>query len=331
MFAIAKALCLRVLLIAGLIAVTSSSFVSFRATAQPSPSSRPILFVHGWCGNANDWAPLIESLNATLPSAMFTSNNQINKTVYVVEYNSTKADDIAYTFYQASDQLGNPVVPFVVPAQNIKPTARFFAIQFYDPWSNGSEADNVTRISVLNKAYELKKVIEEIKTITNVTSVNVVAHSMGGLDVRAYVENLASAGSCYNYQDNTQDSAYGSHPEYSLDTCLPGTLEASYANDVANIITVDTPHWGSPLAKVDLSNQGIEQLGNLGGPVFTCQAFDSTNKTELLLSSEGGPGLIEELNYDGSVNFGVTPSTNSVPIQAIQDYFIDIPNHCCPV
>jgi len=250
-----------------------------------------------------------------------------NKSFYVIEYNIVQN---SYAYYQVSDQKGVPLVTGPIQLFDLfglgaitSSDARFFAIQFYDPLSNGTDPDNVTRISVLNKAYEIKKVIEKIKSITNVTSVNVVAHSMGGLDARTYVENLASAGSCYDYQDNLLDPAYGSHPNYAASTCLPGTPKAAFANDVANIITVDTPHSGSPLAALQFKSpgQGLGLLATSFGQ--ECQAFDSTNKTELALSSDGGPGLIEELNYEGSIHFGVAPILNSVPVQAVSNYFGD--------
>ena len=90
MFANAKAFSVRVLLIAGLIAVTSSSFVSFRAAAQPSRPGRPILFVHGWCGSAYDWAPLYGPIFGLFPSAIYPDPD-----VYLVEYNSG-TDSVAF-------------------------------------------------------------------------------------------------------------------------------------------------------------------------------------------------------------------------------------------
>ena len=125
---------------------------------------------------------------------------------------------------------------------------------------------------------------------------------MGGLDSRAYVENMASAGACYDYTNNT--------PRYSW-PCNPGST--AYANDVANVITVDTPNAGSPLAKPNglLGAIGIETA---------CQAYSSTNMMELAPLSQGGAGLIEVLNYNGFAINNVQPSTNSVPIQAVEDY-----------
>src|SRR5580704_17717599 len=48
-----------------------------------TPPSRPILFVHGWCGSAYDWAPLYSPLFATLPGSMYP-----DQTVYYVLYDS---------------------------------------------------------------------------------------------------------------------------------------------------------------------------------------------------------------------------------------------------
>jgi len=120
----------------------------------PVPTSRPILFVHGWCGSAYDWEPLLASLNKNLPNTMFP-----NKSFYVIEYNIVQN---SYAYYQVSDQKGVPLVTGPIQLFDLfglgaitSSDARFFAIQFYDPLSNGTDPDNVTRISVLNKAYEI--------------------------------------------------------------------------------------------------------------------------------------------------------------------------------
>jgi len=202
--------------------------------AQPSPPSRPILFVHGWCGSAYDWASSFGSILNTLPNTMYP-----DKSVYFVEYNNDSLLHPAnpqdtFAFYREDEPAGYGTTLTPYKTTDIPGDTRFFVINFYDPLSKGADPANVTRISVLNKAYEIKKVIEQIKEITGVSSVNIVAHSMGGLDARAYVENLASAGACYNYQDpsfNSEDPGYGSHTYYSASTCLPGDPNnAAYAN-----------------------------------------------------------------------------------------------------
>jgi hypothetical protein len=126
---------------------------------------------------------------------------------------------------------------------------------------------------------------------------------MGGLDARAYVENFASPGQCYDYQANV--------PDYSLQTCTPGSGNAAFVGDVAEIVTVDTPPPGDPLTELSL-------------PFGPCWVQPSTNRTELNFSSLGGAGLVEALNYSGTAVAGALPSKNPVPIHAVQDYFSDV-------
>ena len=293
-----------------LLALVAMVVLSQVLVAQPDPPSRPVLFVHGYCGNALDWEPLLASLLDTLPSNMYP-----NKTVYLVEYNSI-TDKYTF-FYEAFPDLQ-------VDPQIIDTDARFFAIQFYDPIGNDTDPDNVIRISALNKAYELKKVIEKIKDITNptndptkATGVNIVAHSMGGLDARAYVENMASVGACYDYA--VSDFIKGA-PDYLQSSCSPGATGAAYANDVANIVTLDTPHRGTPLA----TPSGLGELASSLNTGLQCEAFESTNMNELLPGLQGA-GFLEALNYSGATIHQALPSINSVPIHAIEDYFIDLP------
>jgi pimeloyl-ACP methyl ester carboxylesterase len=188
--------------------------------AQSSPPSRPILFVHGWCGSAFDWASLFAANSAfwqTLPTGLYT-----NQTVYIVEYDSA-AGTIGFWAetnpgYGANSTL-NPLVQ--IPEASIPPSARLFAINFYDPnprVTNPTDPAVVTDVSILNKANEVSEVLRHIESITGVQKVNIIAHSMGGLDSRAYVESLASIGACYN--DSNLSNSY---PDYSANTCSPGS------------------------------------------------------------------------------------------------------------
>jgi len=294
---------------AAFLTLVATLLLSQALVAQPNPPSRPILFVHGWCGSPYDWAPLYSSLITSLPGSMFP-----DQTVYLVQYNSYARN---YSFYRENNPANDPPGLKPMTEQEIasSQSPRFFVIQFYDPYNLNGEGntapDNVTRISILNKAFELKQVISAITRITKIPSVNIVAHSMGGLVARTYVENLASAGICYNYQDNLVDPNYGSHKDYGAGTCLPGSSDAAYVNDVANIITLDTPHAGSTLA----TPGGVKKIF-LG----SCQKYESTNMNELLPFLDGGAGLFEALNYDGTMIAGVKPTKNMVPIQAVGNY-----------
>src|ERR1039457_5534099 len=261
-------------------------------SAQTLPS-RPILFAHGFCGSAFDFQPLIGPLYQQVPSNLYPS-----ATVYYVFYDSIKNTT---TFELLSGSLLVPVDESSIPS-----STRLFSIMFYDPVSDSTEANDVAKISILNKAYELSAVIKQITAITKTKDVIVVAHSMGGLDARAYVENLASPGQCYDYGATI--------PDYTLPTCTPGSGNAAYAGDVADVITVDTPHPGDLLA----------EIAPVLSPLGQCYTQPSVNQDELNFSSLGGPGLVESLNYNGLTIAGALPSANPVSIQAVEDYFSDV-------
>ena len=280
---------------------TLSTLVCFFAllgiSQAQAPSSLPILFAHGFCGSAFDFQQLIGPLYQQLPPNLYPSS-----TVYYVFYDSTKQTT---TFLLDSDGVLVPVDPSSIPS-----STRFFSIMFYDPVSHSADPSDVAKISILNKAYELSQVIKQIIAITKTKAVIVVAHSMGGLDARAYVENFASPGPCYSYGATV--------PDYTLPTCAPGSGDGAYANDVGDIISVDTPHPGDPLAELAST---FVYLGKLLGQ---CYSEPSVNQDELNFSSSGGPGLVESLNFNGLPIAGVLPSENQVSIQAVQDYFSDV-------
>ena len=279
--------------------------------AQPDPPSRPILFVHGWCGSAYDWAPFFDPANQYRLSALFPAGLYTNTDVYLVEYNR-KAKTIGF-WKEDNPELGSKTklesVGTTVPSD-----ARFFALNFIDPdpsSTNPLDPVNVARSSVLNKAYEIAVVAQYIEQLTYSKQINIIAHSMGGLDSRAYVENLASVGDCYDYGTSAGASFYN----YTVGTCLPGQGAAAYGGDIANIITLDTPHNGSPLA-----NSWASALSGL--PDYSCRSTITTNSSELV----PGNVMLDSLNYNTLYAIGnndTHPNNLTTRIQAIEDYDSD--------
>jgi YVTN family beta-propeller protein len=284
------------------------------ARAQNSPPSRPILFVHGICANAYDAEPLFNNIYPQLDPGLYPS-----PTVYFVQFNSVH-NTIQFWILEGAGtplQFLSPMLETSIPS-----SARLFSIMLYDPISNSTDAENVAKISILNKAYEVSQVIKHITAITHIKDVIVLGHSMGGLDARAYIENLASQGACYDYNNNT--------PYYGPDTCKPGCNSAScmpnasygtagYAGDIGDLITIDTPHSGTPLAVLSVDGANIP-LGCFLGP--------KTNTYELEDSPADLFGyLINALDYSGQLIANEQPTTNTVPIQAVQDYLTDVTNN----
>ena len=272
------------------------AFAFAGTSAAQNPASRPILFAHGYCGSAMDWQPLFDPLYQQLPPNLYPS-----PTIYYTFYDSVEN---TITFSLLSGGILIPVNESSIPS-----STRFFSIQFYDPVGKSTDPTNVAKISILNKAYELSQTIKHITSITHVKDVIIISHSLGGLDARAYIEGMASAAFCYDYANNVPDYANG---------CAPRKGNAAFAGDVGDLITVDTPHAGAAIA--ELNTTYLEPF--LGA----CIADSSVNRSELNLKPLGGAGLVESLDYDGSMIAGVKPTESRVTIQAVEDYFSDVTN-----
>lgn len=270
----------RLLCLAILFAVTAA-IVPVRCFAQPPDVGRPILFVHGWCGDPN-WGAIQE-----------------NVTSYVINQKPSLYKDLkVHPLYY--DRSVNAVRVFpsgelFATSTSVDSRARFFSIAFYTPGAFGSDGSidrsAVAGVSVFNKADELAQAIQGITTLTHVQDVIVIAHSMGGLVTRAYMQGFAiqSSSQC------TDGDAYGS--------CLSGPY-TYFAKDAAKLITLDTPHIGADTSSV----------ANLPGANILKECTDTLNSRELQHSPSSLVAFL--LNND----VGTLPS--GVPITAIRSYTV---------
>ncbi len=144
-------------------------------------------------------------------------------------------------------------------------------------------------VSILNKADELARVIQAITELTHVKDVVVVAHSMGGLDGRAYLENLAVP---YSEAVCTDQSS----PQY---VACSHAAKTKFTQDVAKFITLDTPHASAITASLPLF---------VGGLFSNCA--DTLNRRELVEGSWVGRSL----------NINAPNPPPGVTIAAIQSY-----------
>lgn len=250
--------------------LTHLPFLCIAQTTQPPVVGQPIIFVHGLCSSADDWQLMRQRIigfaTTTSPSLsqLYTDPNNY---------------DLFYDTQAHTVRLwpsGEDIMAGGIPS-----TARFFSIQFVDPISLATpgdfSADNIAQISVLNKADELAQVIRAITTLTQIKQVIIVAHSMGGLVARSYLENLGSPSSS---QCTLGPNGYAS--------CVPGGTK--YAQDIASLITLDTPHGGAILANY------AEAIGLAGAPGSACFLRDSLNRREL----EEGSDLIALLKLESA-------------------------------
>jgi hypothetical protein len=248
-------------LLALLFVVLSADYLG----AQTTPIGLPVLFVHGYCDSPDSFLPAESAIKQTLES-------QYPALYPDLLTQPTPLPDEYVAFYDGTN------VNFQVPGSSqststsVDSHTRFFLVDFPDGISGDvlyqqfkPNELQVAQFSILHKGYELAHIIWRIKQITGAPRVIVVGHSMGGLDSRAYIENLASS------TDTVETLTYG-----GFVNTIP------YFSDIANLVTLDTPHGGALLAGLPFA---------FGG----CNTQTSTNRSEMAPS--GTASLIPLINY----------------------------------
>jgi pimeloyl-ACP methyl ester carboxylesterase len=161
--------------------------VAFLHAREAAAQQYPILFVHGFCSNSSTWDEMFDNLP------------------------TRRVGDELVRYHQ--DANGH-----VTTQANSPTTGQAFSIDFVDSTGSFENARAVADVSIVDKAGQLKAVIDQIKVTTGSPKVILVTHSMGGLVARSYV----------------QGSSRG----------LTGQ-DTAYEGDVAGLITIDTPHQGA--------------------------------------------------------------------------------------
>ena len=167
--------------------------------APAAAAELPVLFVHGFCSSADTWSE-------TLP--------QLSHRRY--------GDDFPRVFESSA---GTAAV-----RTSISQEAKTFLIDFSD-LANGFDLLAVANVPTVRKGGEIKVVIDAIKRFTGAPAVIVVAHSLGGLATRAYIQGIARS---------RTDSVIG------------------YGGDVAALIMISTPNQGSVLANLSGKPESAE-------------------------------------------------------------------------
>jgi hypothetical protein len=268
-------------------------------------ATRPILFVHGWNEGTEAWGS--ESLwnpTGSLGIRDYVMSDLKQLPGYTNPYNYDLYFDgtnVRLSMSQAATS-SDPVASSL----NIPCNARFFSIRFYG-WSS-SQSDEfkpsiVMNNSIITKAYELSKVLQFITSLTYVKDVVIVAHSMGALDSRAYMEGLGST-----------DAPCTAIP------CSIASSQLPYTGEVALLITLDGANAGSSLA--------IWAAADIPG-------FKTTNTVELEPGSgpEPGQSIIYALNYwdsyiDASGTAVTAKDLQSSIVAIISEYSDKMNNGC---
>lgn len=184
---------------------------------------RPILFVHGFLEDSSAWGSGSSSGLRGQIITDLSSNPEYSNTSNYDLYLSD-SDRMVHISTGSSASSSDPIA-----AGNIPCNARFFSIRFIG-WSGLStdfDPDSVAGVSIITKAYELSEVIQAITAATYVKDVILVAHSMGALDSRAYMEGMGSTYVCVSTP------------------CTVANYQVPYTDDVAQLITVDGANSGA--------------------------------------------------------------------------------------
>jgi pimeloyl-ACP methyl ester carboxylesterase len=150
-----------------------------------------VIFVHGFCSSADTWTD-------TLP--------QLSTRRY--------GTDAPRVYESAVGKAGL--------RSEVSAASKTFRIDFSD-LNNGFELLAVATVPTVRKAGELKVIIDAVKRYTGAPRVILVAHSLGGLAARAYIQGIGR-----NRSDTT----------------------IAYDGDVAALIMISTPNQGSVLANL---------------------------------------------------------------------------------
>lgn len=246
--------------------------------------ARPILFVHGYCSDDTHWAPMINYL------ATYLLNNnptQYRSTlVYGAYYDGSQVN--FFDFY-----TGQPV-----NKTSISKDVRFFTIIFHDQrqsdFNMSFDPVNVSNIAIPVKGTELAKVVAAIQDVTYTKDLTIIAHSMGGLVSRSYLEGLAGPITQIN-----PDLTYIYSPS-----------STPYRNNIGNLITVDSPHGG----------QAVTVTETLAS-IFTTCSINSFNRKEM--NPNDAISVIQPLNYFPNTFIGTAKAqsiSQAIEIRSIKSY-----------
>src|ERR1017187_757083 len=201
------------------------------AQCTDATATRPILFVPGFNENSTAWGIGGAGVRGWVMS----------KLNHTPGYSSANAQTEYHLYFDGTNVRLAQATPGdlspgpIATSGNVPCDARNFAISFYGWATNVLAFDPLTvdQVSIITKSYELSQVLKAISGLTYVQDVIVIAHSMGALDTRTYLEELGSTypGPC----------TYASQP------CdLPGSL--AYTGEVGHLITLDGANAGGAYA-----------------------------------------------------------------------------------
>jgi pimeloyl-ACP methyl ester carboxylesterase len=244
-------------------------FVATESKSQDCDCVYPLLFVHGWAGGETSWLNFSNEIDAFGDGIIIPNNENGSGTVFYAHLNynhnstaiwgqdgnpdfpSYQDDDVIVhdQFYNAPDILSNKcsyAISFQTQKTIVNRQLIFENMAQWDDENYITEPDNQStsnQASAYKQGYALGKAIEKVLEVTGKDKVILVAHSMGGLAVREYLQRQSISG----FKDWWVDG------------------NSSDGHKVAKVLTVGTPHRGSNVGNSLLNIiEYSDALGSIG-------------------------------------------------------------------
>jgi pimeloyl-ACP methyl ester carboxylesterase len=213
------------------------------------PSDYPVLFVHEYCSDGSSWDPMFQNLARR-----------------------RFGDDLVRLYREADGSIA--------VRGDSRAQATSFAIDFFNTSNRTFDPTAVADVSIRHKAEELKRAIDYIKGTTGQARVIVVAHGMGGLVGRAYVQGLGAT---------------------TMGAAIP------YASDIAGLVTIGTPHLGADFSTLPSDWDSA------------CAAADTNNRREMLPTSGGLLDNLNRLGWPAGTRIDAIAAYYSDPLNVESD------------
>jgi parallel beta-helix repeat protein len=167
--------------------------------------------------------------------------------------------------------------------------------------SNYTHDSQITSSPIRHYAHNLEEEIQNIKEDANVDKIYVVAHSMGGLVTRAYIEN-----------EDFEDNPYGTE----------------YRNDISKLVMLGTPNNGVDLAEISAF---INSLDVEAGPLLASMVTAVKN----FLGTDSARDMAPDSDFLGNLTLGNTIDDQGndygVEYSAIAGNFVDMREYAGPL
>jgi len=184
------------------IAVGTQSVTISEREAIATSQTPPIIFIHGWCSDASALTTLIRNLQQTTGIA----GPRYGRTTVDIYYDGTTVRELT---------TNSATIPI----------SRIYNMEYYNTGTRSTAKPDTANVRIEQLAYQLGRIVDQVRYVNNAEVVDLVAHSLGGLVARALVQGFADT-----------SPALASQPDHAL----PGDPSA-----IRMILTLDTPHGGA--------------------------------------------------------------------------------------